>query len=98
MMAGLPLQGPAPSDEAEAEARWWRHEALHRRALKHLPAALGAIAQERDELDARFLARINAVLTAFITDQRQVLQTCREEADAAEDRWIRTLSAQPRGP
>jgi dipeptidase len=96
MEAGLPPQGPTPSDQAESESRWWRHEALHRRALEDFPAVLQAIAEERDALEAGFLARIDAVLEASILNKRQAVQSCWDEADAAEERWIRALSGWPR--
>lgn len=86
--AAAPDFGPAPRDRADG-SRWWRHEALHRAALGDFCAALAEIAPERDELEARFLARIDA---AGDGDLQAAVALCWREADEAEDRWLARLS------
>lgn len=86
---GAPQQGSSPSDRYDADARWWRHERLHRAMLNDFGAALEMIAAERDALEASFEARIDAAfesgdLTAAVAD-------CWREADAAEARWFQAL-------
>lgn len=87
--AATPPFGPAPSDRADPASRWWRHERLHRAMLPDFNAALAAIAPERDALEARFQARMDA---AFDTGELDAaIALCWAEADAAEARWQAAL-------
>jgi hypothetical protein len=84
--AALPPLGPVPADQFDPQTRWWRHEARHRRQLRgDIPAALAHIAAERDALEARFQARIDAALIDGGLDA--AVAACWAEADAAEARW-----------
>jgi secernin len=79
----LPSDPNALSDRFDAAARWWRHEQLHREALKNYPEIIALIAPERDALEARF--------TADATD----IGACWRQADAAEARWLARARAMP---
>jgi len=83
---GLPGQGAAPTDKADAESRWWRHERLHRAALEAYPERLAAFAAVRDDLEASFRQRIREALEAGTSpnELRAIVQGCWDEADAAE--------------
>ncbi len=48
--------GPVPSDRFDERTLWWRHERLHRTAVRDPPAAFAAFAAERDEVEAGWLA------------------------------------------
>ena len=85
---GLPDQGAAPTDRFDAGAPWWRHERLHRAMLKDFNAGLAAIAAERDALEARFVARIDAVSDE---DLKAAVRACWREAGEAEARWAAAL-------
>jgi secernin len=85
---GLPDQGAAPTDQYDPGAPWWRHERLHRAMLKDFGAGLGAIAAERDALEAAFVARIDR---ASETDLGDAVALCWREAGEAETRWARAL-------
>jgi hypothetical protein len=74
------------SDRFDAEARWWRHEELHRRALNNYPAVIAAIADERDGLE-----------TGFAADPSDIA-ACWRKADAAEARWRALAFAAPPVP
>jgi hypothetical protein len=67
---------------------WWRHEALHRRALL---GDFGRFAEqirpERDALEAAFRARIEAVIDADATLREEAVAQCWREADEAQTRW-----------
>ncbi len=94
VVIGLPSPGfgPAPTDHADVESLWWRHERLHRAALDDMPAALRLIADERDALEAGFRARMDA---AWIADEAALagaVAACWAEAEAAEARWRAALS------
>jgi secernin len=54
---GQPLQlGPLPTDHADDETLWWRHERLHRSVIRD-PQRLGACYfAQRDEIEALWLA------------------------------------------
>lgn len=45
-----------PSASAD-DSLWWRHERLHRSALKNLKATHHAIGPQRDEIEAQFIAQ-----------------------------------------
>lgn len=83
--ARSPDFGPTPSDCADPASRWWRHEALHRAALADFGAALAEIAPERNALEARFQARVDAAGAGPALDEAIAL--CWREADEAEARW-----------
>ncbi len=75
----LPLDGSLPaeapgSNRYDPEIRWWRHEVIHRAALADLPATLGALRNERDAIQARWI------------DQRPGMLDALEEADAFDRR------------
>ncbi len=81
--AAAPDFGPAPSDRADPGSRWWCHEAMHRAAVGDFTAALAQIAPERDALEARFQARMDAAGGA----PDEAIALCWREADEAEARW-----------
>ncbi len=71
-----PLElGPWPSDRFDAAALFWRHELLHRRALRAPVRAANAFHRERDAVEARWLASPPDPRDAFA------------EADAMLERW-----------
>jgi secernin len=88
--AAFPAQGPAPTDRFNAEARWWRHERLHRRALRgDFVARLAEIAPERDALELLFQTRIDRALEDGALDV--AIAACWREADEAEAGWLADL-------
>ena len=86
--AGLPDQGPAPTDRYDADAAWWRHERLHRAMLQDFGAGLAAISAERDALEAGFIARIDAVPADELSE---AVVLCWREAAQAEARWGKAI-------
>ncbi|WP_068877452.1 MULTISPECIES: C69 family dipeptidase [unclassified Phenylobacterium] len=80
-----PPFGASPTDRADPESRWWRHERVHRAMLADFTPALAAIAPERDALEASFQARIDQAFDAGDLDG--AIASCWAEADAAEARW-----------
>jgi secernin len=72
--------GPAPRDRAD-ESLWWRHERLHRATMRD-PLRLGALyADERDEIEAAWVAAPPDSAAAF------------GEAELLENRWTAALSS-----
>jgi len=75
--------GPTPTDKADEQSLWWRHERLHRIVMRD-PARLSPLfAHERDEVEARWLAEPPEPAAAFHTGDQML-------AD-----WIDRLNAKP---
>jgi len=68
---GEPLDlGPTPTDVADPDSLWWRHERLHRRVLRNPAALLPLYTGERDEVERRWLASPPAPAEAFAEADR----------------------------
>jgi hypothetical protein len=50
-----PLDVGEPTDRADERSLWWRHERLHRRVMRDPVDLLPVFADERDELEQRWL-------------------------------------------
>ncbi|TNC27584.1 carcinine hydrolase/isopenicillin-N N-acyltransferase family protein, partial [Amycolatopsis alkalitolerans] len=48
--------GPSPTDVFDEKSLWWRHERLHRTALRDPATTFPRFTRERDETEARWLA------------------------------------------
>ncbi len=70
-----------PDNTFDPAYRWWRHERLHRLALRDHVASLARFAADRDRLEAALVADPPSGEEAF------------EAADAAEERWLADLRA-----
>lgn len=90
---GLPVGERRPVDTFDAKTRWWKHEQLHRAVLQDFEARSNAIADERDALEKSFARRIAKVVDADVEARREAVTECWAEADAAEARWLDTVSA-----
>lgn len=62
--------GPTPTDVADPDSLWWRHERLHRRVLHNPAALLPLYTGERDEVERRWLASPPAPAEAFAQADR----------------------------
>jgi len=71
---------PMPDNRFDPAYRWWRHERLHRAALRDASRALALIAPQRDALEASWLAEPPTSTEAFAA------------ADALTERWLGELS------
>lgn len=72
--------GPAPTDRFDPSSWWWRHERLHRTAVREPHVAHGLIAPERDALDrASFAGRVDPHEAVTRTDD-------------ARQRWLSALT------
>ena len=80
---GKPVDlGHLPSNVDDPETLWWRHERVHRSALRDWSAAYAVVAPERDEVEARWLADPPPTAAAFA------------EAAEIEARWHEALLAE----
>jgi len=73
--------GPLPDDRFDERALWWRHERLHRSALRDPALALPLLAAERDDAERSWL-RDPPPSEAAVA-----------EADARLDRWTSLVAA-----
>jgi secernin len=81
------------TDRYDPDALWWRHERMHRAALRaDFCRFLANIRQERDALEADFMVRVRAVLEGGNADERSaVIASCWNDAIATEERWFARL-------
>jgi secernin len=91
----LLLVEPAPTDRFDPRTLWWRHELLHRAALRDdFARFLEEIRPERDALEAQFAVRVKAVLNGGDrADRSRMVAQCWQQAAAAEDRWFNRVQA-----
>lgn len=73
--------GPQPSDRYDPAALWWRHEVLHRIAMRDPAVAYPLFWAERDAVQARWLAAPPIPAAAFA------------EADELLARWTAAVAA-----
>jgi secernin len=85
--------GPAPTDRFDPGALWWRHELLHRRALADPDRLVPRFADERDAIEAQWLADPPSSAESFDAADR-LLSSWTEDVyrDGGDDRrppWVR---------
>ncbi len=97
--SGLPALGPDPADQADAHSLWWQHERLHRAVLRDYAARLASFRDERDALEAEFLAESLACAGAEPVDRParrfELTQSCFRRAAEATARWTERVMALP---
>ncbi len=97
----LPPHGARPTDRYDPYSLWWKHERLHRTALLgNFSAFLKEIQPEREELEARFRLRLDAVRDGGTqTDRARVVAECWKEAADVEEEWVsRVDDSEPVAP
>jgi len=73
--------GPAPDDRFDARTLWWRHERLHRCAVRDPGTAFALFEPERDEVQRRWLCAPPTSAAAVA------------EADELLERWVERVRA-----
>ena len=90
---GLPDCGPAPTGTYNEDTLWWHHEMLHRAILVDYAARLSSYAEQRDELEKKWLENAGNISTL---QQWEVMQTAFGRARDMTAEWIRRVqSASP---
>ena len=93
--------GPEPSDTYDPNSLWWNHERLHRAVLKDYPTRLSLYRQDRDSLEAEFLAQAAVVYKRYrdapLEERADPLAaftaSCFERASRATEEWTERVSA-----
>jgi len=79
----VPLDlGPIPSDRADPDSLWWRHERLHRSVMRDPSRLRPLFAAERDAAESRWLAAPPEPRDAFAAGDRMLLDWTRRVLDA----------------
>ena len=86
---------PAPTHEADANSLFWSHERLHRAVLENYRERLAAYANERDEMEARFITGALKLQNAPLQERADFTRACYAEALAAEADWLKRVQAVP---
>lgn len=85
--------GPAPTNADDPDTLWWRHEDLHRLALRDTLAALPRFSAERDRVERGWVADPPPSAEAFaLADEleaRWVLDLREADLPDRRPRWIR---------
>lgn len=82
--------GDAPTDRFDARSLWWRHEVLHRQAVKDPAGHYPLFTPERDEIEREWLRNPPDPETAFREGER-LLATWTERMHSPDRRpwWVR---------
>ena len=96
--------GPLPSGIGRPEGQfdegtlWWRHERLHRAVLADYATRMPLYAEERDGLEASFVAEEQSMYEHHRDDPdalAEFSQLCFEQADLATRHWYERVRAAP---
>ncbi len=93
--------GPEPNDTYDPSSLWWNHEQLHRAVLEDYPTRLPLYRQDRDSLEAEFLAQAAEMCEKHrdvpIEERAEPLAaftaSCFERATSATEEWAKRVSA-----
>ena len=78
--------GASPTDRADDQSRWWRHESLHRIAARDLGSLTARFSHERDALERAWVEQ-------SLAGQAPSAAEAFEVADELEARWTADLAA-----
>jgi len=90
--AQLPDMGPQPTGTYDPKALFWRHEALHRATLSDYATRIKLYQGERDVLEQEFVAGAIDCVSGSAAERAAFSTKCLTEADAAEARWLESVS------
>lgn len=88
----LPDIGPQPTDIFNPQALWWKHELLHRRAMRDFEQNMPEIRKDFDLIEAEFLEFAATVKRGSINEKQELMEYCFRKALAATENWIKILN------
>lgn len=98
MDAGLPELGALPTARYDSSSLYWNHERLHRATLLNYPERIRAYADERDELERKFIAGAFELKGASVQTRTDFTAECFRRAADAEAEWLRRVEKIPTRP
>jgi len=90
----LPDTGPAPTDEADEESLFWKHERLHRETLRDYPTRIAVYEDERDALEAEMVeGALEIAKNQAPADERAAYsEDCFDRAASATKDWTQRVT------
>jgi secernin len=85
---GFPGSGTEPAGVYDPNHLFWRHERLHRSTLRNFPKLIRLYQDERDKIEARFVAQALDLAGKPLIERTALVERCYAEAEAAEERWL----------
>ena len=93
--ASLPDAGPVPVETFDPAALFWRHELLHRSALRDHENLVNTFSSGRDQLEREFVAKAFAARTKDAASRSKLSADCFARADEAEAEWLKDSRTAP---
>ncbi len=97
IMGRTPPNTGQPRGRWDPESLWWRHETLHRRVMTDYRSLISLFRKERDGLESEMIRRWSNIGEADPPGQEALCRQLWEEAEAAENEWIRRVEEAPEG-
>lgn len=88
----MPDTGPIPTETVTEGSLWWKHEALHRRAMASFGTVGPEIRESFETLEVQWFPQGIALVTASPAEKTEFMATCWREAEIVTDRWIADIS------
>jgi len=93
--AGLPSDAPNPKGTFDEHSLWWKHELLHREVLKDYSIRLFVYSAERDQLENRFIERVEQSSDLLAEERLAMSKQCYAEALSATEKWTDEVRKTP---
>ncbi len=93
----MPDTGKSPTDEADDESLFWRHERLHRETLRDYPARIALYDDERDALEDEMVEGALELAEGGASSKERAVysEDCFERAETATEEWTRKVADAP---
>jgi secernin len=93
--APLPPLGADPASTYDSTSLFWSHERLHRATLLNYPGRLKTYANDRDELEKKFIQEALNLAKASAKERAGYSTQCFHEAAQAEKEWLKRAERVP---
>jgi secernin len=91
----LAVFGPDPTNHDDPASRWWRHELLHRLALRDHEASVASFADQRDSLESEWIGSPPDTADAFSRsaelEQQWLADLVTADRPDVRPEWLRDL-------
>lgn len=93
--AGIPELGQVPNGSFDSHTLWWKHEQLHREVILDYQHRLSLYKEDRDKLEASFIAGTEKLSKSTIKEKLEYSDACFDESNTATIEWITKVQAEP---